>query len=91
MATVELEFNGDFDTDVTLTFTVGSGAIADYNGPAFTQQIPVTGGPESIVASTAAPLTEATLDGGVVTLTLSGRNYVGSRWDISRALTIAGI
>ncbi len=91
VATVELEFNGDFDTDVTLTFTVGSGAIADYNGPAFTQQIPVTGGPESIVALTAAPLTEATLDGGVVTLTLSGRNYVGSRWDISRALTIAGI
>ena len=90
-ATVELEFVGDFDTDATLTFTVGSGAIADYNGPAFTQEIPVAGGPESIVASTAAPLTEATLDGGVVTLTLSGRNYVGSRWDISRALTIAGI
>ena len=89
--TVELEFNGDFDADATLTFTVGPGTIADYNGPAFTQQIPVTGGPESITASTADPLTEATLDEGIVTLTLTGRNYVDSRWDISRALTITGI
>ncbi len=90
-ATVELEFNGDFDADAILTITVGPGAIASYDGPAFTQQIPVAGGPESIVASTVAPLTEATLDKTVVTLTLSGRNYVSSSWDISRALTIAGI
>ena len=84
--TVELEFRGDFDIDATLTFTVGPGAIADYNGPAFTQQIPVTGGPESIIASTAVPLTEATLDGGVVTLTLGGRAYEQSIWDVQRAV-----
>ena len=90
-ATVELEFNGDFDADGTLTFTVGPGAIADYNGPALSQGLPVSGIPESIVASTAAPLTEATLDKAVITLTLSGRNFVSSSWDISRALTIAGI
>ena len=89
--TVTLEFEGDFDIDATLTFTVGPGAIEDYNGPAFTQQIPVTGGQESIVASTAAPLTETTLDGSVVTLTLTGRNYVPWGSDISRALTVSGI
>ena len=31
-ATVELEFNGDFDADATLTFTVGADAIAGYGG-----------------------------------------------------------
>ena len=91
VATVELEFNGDFDVDATLTFTVGPEAIASYDGPAFTQQIPVAGGPESIVASTAAPLTEVTLNESVVTLTLSGRNYTRSSSDISRALTLTGI
>ena len=89
--TIELEFNGDIDTDTILTFTVGAGAIANYNGPALTAQITVTGAQESIVAATDAPLTEATLDGSVVTLTLSGRNYVSSSYYIERALTITGI
>ncbi len=40
--TIELEFEGDFDTDAVLTFTVGSGAIANYNGPALTAQVSVT-------------------------------------------------
>jgi hypothetical protein len=40
--TIELEFNGDMDTDGTLTFTVRAGAIASYEGPDFTAQIPVT-------------------------------------------------
>ncbi len=40
--TVELGFEGDFDTDSILTFTVGTDAIAEYNGPALTAQIPVT-------------------------------------------------
>ena len=66
-----------------LTFTVGAGAIANYNGPALTAQITVTGAQESIVAATDAPLTEATLDGSVVTLTLSGRNYVSSSITLS--------
>ena len=73
--TVELTFEGDFDTDATLTFTVGAGAIAGYNGNALTAQVPVTAMQESLVASTASPLTEATLHGSVVTLTLSGRSY----------------
>jgi len=40
--TVELGFDGDIDTDATLTFTVGAGAIANYNGPALTAEVSVT-------------------------------------------------
>ena len=89
--TVELTFDGDFDTDATLTFTVEADAIASYNGPALTAQISVTGGPESIVASTVAPLTEATLHESVVTLILSGRVYEGSSHTVERAITVSGI
>ncbi len=89
--TVGLEFNGDIDTDATLTFTIGADAIAGYGGPAFTAQFPVTGGQESITASTDAPLTEATLDESVVTLTLSGRNYARSNFDIRNAVSVSGI
>ena len=89
--TVELEFNGDFDTNATLTFTVGAGAIANYSGAAFTAQVPVSASTESLVASTAAPLTEATLDGSVVTLTLSGRTYERSSFRIRDAVTVSGI
>ena len=89
--TIELEFDGDFDTDATLTFTVGADALLRYNGPALTAQLPVTGGQESVTASTDVPLTEVTLDGSVVTLTLSGRRFTDRRWDIERALTITGI
>ena len=47
--------------------------------------------PDGVTASTAAPLTETTLDGSVVTLTLNGGNYVSAPWDISDALTVSGI
>ena len=88
--TVELTFNDDFDTDATLTFTVDAGAIVGYN-EALTAQIPVTALQESLVASTEFPLTEANLHGSVVTLTLTGRNYERSSWNIRRALTVSGI
>ena len=40
---VDLDFDGtDFDTDATLTFTVGAGAIANYTGDALVAQVPVT-------------------------------------------------
>ena len=87
--TVRLEFDGDFDTDAILTFTVAADAIADYNGPGFTEQIPVTAHTESIVASTAAPLTEATLDGSEVLLTLSGGRPYG--FGVYDAVTVSGI
>ncbi len=89
--TVELRFNGDIDTDAILTFTVGPNAIANYNGPAFTTHVSVSGGQESIAASTDAPLTEATLDDSVVTLTLTGRKYARSTFDIRGAVTVSGI
>ena len=89
--TVELEFNGDFDTDGTLTFTVGADALANYNGPALTAQISVSAVTESVTASTAAPLTEATLDESVVTLTLSGRKYERLNPTIRDAVSVSGI
>ena len=90
--TVKLEFDGtNFDTDATLTFTVGADAIAGYNGPALTAQIPVTAITESVVASTEMPLTETTLDGSVVTLTLSGGTYEQSVSDIRDAVAVSGM
>ena len=89
--TVELTFSGDFDSNATLTFNVESGAIVEYNGPALTAEVPVTARQESLVASTESPLTEATLHGSVVTLTLSGRRFTDRSWDIENALTLSGI
>ena len=89
--TVELTFDGDFDTDATLTFTVETDAIADYNGDALTATLPVTALEESLIASTEFPLTEATLDGSIVTLTLSGRVYEEYSFQIEDALTVSGI
>ena len=89
--TVELGFEGNINTDATLTFTVGASAIAQYNGPELTVQVPVTAVTESVVASTAAPLTETTLHESVVTLTLNGGTYVRSKIDIGNALTVSGI
>ena len=89
--TVELTFSGDFDTDATLTITVEAGAIAGYDGSAFTAQIPVSAGTESLAASTVAPLTEATLNESVVTLTLTGGIYEQSRFTIRNAITLSGV
>ena len=75
----------------TLTNATEVDAIANYNGPALTAQISVTGGQESIVASTVSPLTEDTLDGSVVTLTLSGRTYERPIFRIRDAVTVSGI
>ncbi len=89
--TIELAFSGNMTTNGTLTFTVDSGGIKDYNGAALTAQIQVTANTESVAASTTSPLKEATLDGSVVTLTLSGAKYASSIWDIQDAVTVSGI
>ncbi len=89
--TVKLEFNGNIDTDATLTFSVGVDAIEGYNGLALTAQLAVTASTESVAASTASPLTEGTLEGSVVTLTLSGCTFARSIFDIRDAVTVAGI
>ena len=89
---MNLTFSGtDFDTDATLTVTVGAGAIAGYDGSAFTAQIPVTAGTESLVASTAVPLTESTLDESIVMLTLNGGIYERSSFRIRDAVMLSGI
>ena len=90
--TVELTFDStDFDTNSTIAFTVGAGAIADYDGAALTTQVSVSPTTESVIATTTSPLTEDTLDGSVVTLTLSGRNYESSGVRIRVAVTVSGI
>ena len=89
--TIDLEFNGDIDTDSTLTFSVGADAIAGYGGPALSAQLPVTAHTESITASIESPLIESTLNGSAVTLNLNGRGFVESIWDIRRALKVSGI
>ena len=92
--TVELRFKGNIDTDAELTFTVGADAIAEYNGPSLTAQVPVTAVTEEagpVFASTTSPLTEATLNNSVVTLTLGDGAWERSRRTISDALTVSGI
>ena len=65
-------------------------AIVGY-GDTFTAQLPVTAGTESLVASTDTPLTEASLDESVITLTLGGRIYAQSSFSVRRAVTVSGI
>ena len=89
--TIELEFAGNIDTDATLTFTVEAGAIAGYDGNALTATQPVPAVKESLAASIETPLTEATLHGSTITLTLTGRRFVGYSSDIGRALSVSGI
>ena len=89
--TVKLEFDGNINTDSTLTITLDAGAIVDYNGAALTTQIAVTAVTESVTASTVAPLTEATLDESVVTLTLSGRKFERYNSTIRPAVSVSGI
>ena len=87
VVTVPLTFLEDIDTDATLTLTVGAEAIS-YNKD-FTFQFPVTAVEESLEASTAALLTEATLDRSIITLTLTGRQF--AEWGIADALSVSGI
>ena len=88
---VELGFNGDIGAGATLTFSVGAGAITGYGGPALTATLPVTASTESVAASTPSPLTEATLEGSLVTLRLNGCTYEQSIWDIQRAVKVSGV
>ena len=55
------------------------------------QQPGDTGGTPTLSASITSPLTEATLNGSVVTLTLSGGTYVDSGFSVALAITVSGI
>ena len=87
---VPLTNNSDFDTDATLTFTVEAAAIANYDGPALTAEVPVASY-KGVSVSVTSPLTEATLDKSVVTLTLDGVIYESDVSKIRDAVTVSGI
>ena len=89
VATVELEFAGNIDIDATLTFTVEAGAIVEYNGNALTATLPVSAVEESLEVSTEVPLTEATLDGSTITVTLNGRRF--DPVSITSGVSVSGI
>ena len=89
-ARFKLRFSGNIDTDTNLVFTVGADAIEGYNGKSLTASLPVKAGEESLTASTEEPLTEATLDGSVITLNLTGRRFA-HKWAIRDALSFSGI
>ncbi|MDE0323376.1 MAG: hypothetical protein OXN27_05590, partial [Candidatus Poribacteria bacterium] len=90
--TVALDFDDtDFDEDADLSFSVAEGAIADYTGDAFTAEILVAAHKESVSASVVSPLTEATLDGSIVTLLLTGAAFEQDISKIREAVTVSGI
>ena len=55
-----------------------------------TFEFSVTAVEESLEASTESPLTEASLHGSIITLTLRGRQFV-DEWDIGDAVSVSGI
>ena len=100
--TINLAFDGSIDDikkDANLIFTIEQGAINGYNGPALIAEIPVTATTEievtgELIASTAFPLTKATLNGSIVKLTLQNNSYKkGYSWDYDNypVVTTSGI
>ena len=77
--------DGSLTDTITVTITVTD---LDESPPVEPEDERAT---PTLTASTAAPLTEATLDGSVVTLTLSDGTYVRSISDIRDAVLIYGI
>ena len=97
---ISLWFTGDtITTDSILTLTLRPEAIRYYNGPALTAQIPVKGVTEAelaelsqaIVASTPYPLTEATLNGSIVTLRLTSGTLSVNDYDHISVSEIKGV
>ena len=87
---ITLTYDGNMTANGTLTFTVEAGAIQDYGGASLMAQIAVSAVTESVTASPST-LTEATLDGTEVSITLSGRKFERSIFDIRDAVSISGI
>ena len=91
--TVALAYNyiSDIDTDVGLTFIIDPVAIAGYTGAEFSATMRVVGIEESVSARASSSLTETTLDGSVVTLTLTGRTYTQDVLKIREAVSVSGL
>ena len=80
VVTIRLGFTGNLEMDSVLTFTLRTDGIRNYNGPALTAEIPFSASTEievtgELVASTAFPLTKATLNGGIAKLTLKNLSF----------------
>ena len=89
--TVELVYDDtDFDTDSVLIFSIDGTIVGDIE-EALISEVPVTAIKEDISASVVSPLTEATLDEGSVTLTLTGATFEQDISKIREALTVSGI
>ena len=84
---MRLAFNGDFDSDGILTFTVTPRGIKNYNGSDLTATLSVSANAESLTV-TPTSLTEATLDGSLVRLTLRGRKFADN---IGQYVTTPGL
>ncbi len=90
---VVLGFTGNFDTPTTLTFAIEAEAILGFKSRALTGKIEVYpgGGAATISASTPYPLTEATLNGSVVTLKLTGEDYSFRHLSRGQYVKVSGI
>ena len=87
---VTFGFTGNLENTTTLTISLGAEAVSGYEGRALTGAIPVY--PElGLTVSSSYPLSAVTLNGSVVTLTLSSGAFEPLRRSISGALTISGI
>ena len=86
---VTFGFTGNLENTTTLTISLGAEAVSGYEGRALTGAIPVY--PEiELTVSSSYPLTAVTLNGSVVTLTLSSGGFSTKR-NVSSALTISGV
>ena len=77
--TVGLGFDGAINTDTTLTFTVGAGAIANYNGPALTAEVPVIAQAANN-ANNEVEIPDTSKQGPPDALEDSGQNYIEGPW-----------
>ena len=89
---ISVVFWGDLSADATLTLSVGSDAILEYNED-FTLEFPVTAVEELLTATPEFPLTEENLDGSSVRLSTGRQFWVNLDSDeiLEDALTISGI
>ena len=89
------EINGESYTLVAKKLRSGSWEIEEIGDSGDQQTVTPeqpgdTGGTPTLSVTTAAPLTEATLHEGVITLTLSGGTFEGSIFSIRDAITLTG-
>ena len=87
---VTLGYTGSLQKDSRLIFSLGAEAVSGYDGRALTGEFLVY--PElGLTATSNYPLSAATLNKNVVTLTLDSGAFESSTYSLSDALTVSGI